>query len=79
MHGNSCTPYSKKLCHFRRTNPNANQSIYEQWSDYVRGCSLRRDEVREAYRKLSAIHHPDKGGDHERMAEINTAYDMLMS
>jgi hypothetical protein len=88
----------------------ANQSVYEQWSDYVRGCSLLRDEargvfsrskitedsmaahkalglepgvnadkVREAYRKLSAIHHPDRGGDHGRMSEINTAYDMLMS
>ncbi len=37
------------------------------------------DEVKVAYRKLSAIHHPDKGGDHERMAEINTAYNTLVS
>lgn len=88
----------------------ANQSIYEQWSDYVKGFSLPRDkargvssfskntdartvahmvldlepganvdEVKVAYRKLSAIHHPDKGGDHEQMAKINTAYDTLMS
>lgn len=27
-----------------------------------------------AFRELAQIHHPDKGGNHERMAEINAAY-----
>ncbi|MDB4942990.1 MAG: DnaJ domain protein [Labilithrix sp.] len=31
--------------------------------------------VREAYRELARIHHPDAGGDHARMAEINRAFD----
>lgn len=33
------------------------------------------DEVKRAYTELVAIHHPDKGGDHERMAEINRAWE----
>lgn len=31
------------------------------------------DRVRERYRELAARHHPDRGGTHEQMAEINTA------
>lgn len=32
------------------------------------------DEVREAYRRLALEHHPDHGGDAERMVQINRAY-----
>jgi len=32
------------------------------------------EEVKAAYRKLASEHHPDKGGDAARMAEINEAY-----
>lgn len=35
------------------------------------------DEIRAAYRKLAKKHHPDKGGDKERMAAINDAYAVL--
>lgn len=31
--------------------------------------------IRTAYRELAAIHHPDRGGDQARMAEINRAYE----
>ena len=34
-----------------------------------------RATITRAYRKLAAIHHPDKGGSVERMAEINKARD----
>jgi curved DNA-binding protein CbpA len=34
-------------------------------------------EVKAAYRRLSSEHHPDRGGDSERMAQINTAYETL--
>lgn len=33
----------------------------------------KRDDIERAYRRLASIHHPDKGGDAGRMAEINRA------
>lgn len=33
------------------------------------------DEIKAAYRKLAAKHHPDKGGDPDIMAEVNRAYE----
>ncbi|MEX2236512.1 MAG: J domain-containing protein [Dehalococcoidia bacterium] len=39
--------------------------------------SATRDEVRARYRELARQHHPDAGGGTERMAEINSAYDLL--
>ena len=35
-------------------------------------------DIRRSYRKLALIHHPDRGGDADRMKEINEAYDTLM-
>jgi len=32
-----------------------------------------RAEAERAYKKLAALHHPDQGGSHDRMAEINRA------
>tara|TARA_B100000902_G_scaffold325758_1_gene320544 strand:+ start:253 stop:1065 length:813 start_codon:yes stop_codon:yes gene_type:complete len=34
-------------------------------------------EIKKAYRKLAMEHHPDKGGDSQRFAEINNAYDNI--
>lgn len=33
------------------------------------------EDVKGAYRKLAGEHHPDKGGDQKRMAEINRAWE----
>lgn len=33
------------------------------------------EEAKRAHRKLAAVHHPDAGGDPNRMAEINAAID----
>jgi DnaJ-class molecular chaperone len=35
------------------------------------------DEIKKAYRKLAAQHHPDRGGDTARFQEIQQAYDVL--
>ena len=35
------------------------------------------DEVKQAYRKLAAKHHPDRGGDAEKFKEVQLAYDTL--
>lgn len=34
-------------------------------------------DIKAAYRKLAKEHHPDKGGSHEKFAEINAAYDSI--
>lgn len=38
-----------------------------------------REQVEEAYRRLAMKHHPDRGGDANEMARINSARDMLLS
>lgn len=35
------------------------------------------EEIKEAYRSLSKTHHPDVGGDSEKMKELNEAYSVL--
>jgi DnaJ-class molecular chaperone len=34
-------------------------------------------EIREAFRDLASVHHPDRGGDTAVMAELTRAYAML--
>lgn len=34
--------------------------------------------IKAAYRRLAAVHHPDKGGDQEMFVAITTAYNVLM-
>jgi curved DNA-binding protein CbpA len=34
-------------------------------------------EIKQAYRELSKVHHPDKGGDEEKFKEIVFAYEVL--
>jgi hypothetical protein len=33
------------------------------------------DDIRDRYRRLASIRHPDKGGSHEAMTELNEAYE----
>jgi curved DNA-binding protein len=39
--------------------------------------SASEKEIKSAFRKLAAKHHPDKGGDHKKFVEIKEAYETL--
>lgn len=41
------------------------------------GKNSSDSDIKAAYRKLAKEHHPDKGGSHEKFAEINAAYDSI--
>jgi hypothetical protein len=43
------------------------------------GANASREEVERAYRLLASEHHPDRGGDEQRMARINAARDAMIS
>jgi curved DNA-binding protein len=50
-------------------------------SDYYNILGVDRnatqDDIKKAYRKLAAKHHPDRGGDTAKFQEISAAYDTL--
>lgn len=39
--------------------------------------SASQDDIRKAYKKACMQHHPDRGGDEEKIKEINEAYNTL--
>ena len=43
----------------------------------ARGATF--EEVRAAYRRTCKTHHPDMGGSHEAMVELNTAYAFILN
>lgn len=44
---------------------------------YPNASNMSKNELRNAWKELSAKHHPDKGGNVETMQNINAAYDFL--
>ncbi len=41
-----------------------------------RNCTI--DELKQRFRRLAIKHHPDKGGDAEKFAELRAAYDKVL-
>ncbi len=41
--------------------------------------NMTKDDIRQSYRALSRVHHPDKGGDAQRFAQISKAYNVFMN
>lgn len=41
------------------------------------GRTATQDEIKTAYRKLAAQHHPDRGGDTKKFQEVQGAYEIL--
>ncbi len=50
-----------------------------EWAKSVFGLGdkVSFGELQQKYRKLCQKHHPDKGGTHQKMSEINEAYEIL--
>lgn len=48
---------------------------WRQVLDVVDACNVTLDDVEASWRELVKVHHPDKGGSSERVAEINRARD----
>lgn len=44
------------------------------YTDYFAGCKNAQD-AKKKYRELCRLHHPDKGGDAEKMKEVNQQYE----
>jgi hypothetical protein len=58
---------------------NVNQNYLKELEIDVPESNITLDMVKSQYRKLSMIHHPDKGGCTEKMQRINEAYTKLKS
>ena len=55
---------------------NTNMNLYEEL-DLPRNCTF--EEIKQQYRHLANIHHPDKGGDTEKFKRIKFSYEVLSS
>jgi DnaJ domain len=56
----------------------APSAVREWWKVLCVARDASREDVRSAHRRLASEHHPDRGGDAARMAEINAAYDKAL-
>lgn len=56
--------------------------VHDRRAEFLAVLELADDagpvEIRQQYRRLAMQHHPDRGGDHETLQRINTAYAALM-
>lgn len=48
---------------------------HRTWRDVFGTGVTNRDQLNAIYRRLAAAHHPDRGGDPAKMAELNAARD----
>lgn len=39
--------------------------------------NANQDDIKKAYRKMAAQHHPDRGGDTAKFQEVQAAYETL--
>lgn len=83
--------YYLDLKNLKTTNDNDVEALLQSfWERYIRQdhrgnalatlglCDPVSDEqIRQTYRSLAMEHHPDRGGDEEKLKEINEAYRLL--
>lgn len=58
--------------------PPASAGARPYWEVLGIAMDATGDALRRRYNELAMEHHPDRGGSHEKMAEINAAYDEAM-
>jgi hypothetical protein len=51
----------------------AQQPRLRHWRDVFGTAVQTREQLQEVYRRLASAHHPDRGGDQAKMAELNDA------
>lgn len=76
-----------KICERRvvllpvQAKPNGEMSETDDKRDYYTilgtGADASRAEIERRYKRLAVRHHPDRGGDEEKMKSINEAYRIL--
>jgi DnaJ family protein A protein 2 len=54
---------------------NVNTTRFYELLGVEKNCG--QDDIRKAYRKLAAKHHPDKGGDQQAFQDLQHAYEVL--
>lgn len=72
---------SKMEEQFRELNPNIRKLI-ETWMlvfGFNKVDDINCEEVTKAFRRLSLVHHPDKGGSLEKYQELSSVRDHLMT
>jgi hypothetical protein len=55
------------------TEASAQQPRLRHWRDVFGTAVQTREQLQEVYRRLASAHHPDRGGDQAKMAELNDA------
>lgn len=53
-------------------------SDYDYYATLGVGPNASADEIKAAHRRKASKEHPDRGGDADKMAEVNEAYEVLI-
>ena len=68
--------------HLSRMRPSASQATRYKYTmtlydelELSPSCSM--EDIKQQYRTLASVHHPDKGGDEERFKRIKFSYEVL--
>ena len=64
---------------YLRPKPSREQAVFR--ARKLLGISAQADgrQIREAHRRLSAGHHPDRGGSHASQQDLTAARDLLLA
>ena len=89
--GETCADYYLDWNNYQQTRESDVESLLDSfWQRYQQqdarhkamhtlelGANASQSEIERRYRRLAAIHHPDKGGDKETFISIRSAYEQL--